>query len=279
MSRIRVVSPLEISDDISSAYYKEEQSGVSTGFIGLDRHYTVMPGQLTIVTGVPSHGKSEFVDALCVNLAMNEGWRFLIFSPENYPIVTHAKKLMRKFIGKPYGKMYNGTMTLEESREAFRFIETSFLFVSPGDELITVDDLIDTAKKEDIDGLIIDPWNELKHRRPQGVSETEYISLSLGQLRTASRHLDIHTWLVAHPKKPDPGRTYRASPPSLYDVSGSAHWYNKADNGITVHRPDVIDGAETHIHITKVRFRNIGKPTGEEPIRLNYNIASGRYKE
>jgi len=276
---ISIITASDISDSVAEAYFKEEQSGVSTGWHNIDRHYTVMTGQFTVVTGVPSHGKSEFIDALCVNLAMKHSWRILMFSPENYPITTHIKKLIKKYIGKPYGKMYNGTMDTTEANNAIHFINETFLFIDPGEYLITVDDLIEIAKREDVDGFVIDPWNELDHRRPNGMNETEYISLSLGKLRTAARANNIHIWLVAHPKKPDAGRSYKNSPPNLYDVAGSAHWYNKADNGITVHRPDVVDGSETHIHITKVRFRNIGKPTGEEPIQLEYSMASGRYSE
>ena len=276
---ISVITAGDLNQQLSEAYFVEEQKGLSTGWSSLNRHYTVMQGHLDIVTGVPSHGKSEFVDALCMNLAMGHDWRFLYYSPENYPVTTHVKNLMRKYIGKPYGKMYNGTMSKKEVSEAMKFVDEMFMFINPGDHLITIDDIIEISKRVDIDGLIIDPWNELDHRRPSNMREDEYISLCLGKLRTVSRSLDMHTWLVAHPKKPDPGRNYKTSPPNLYDVSGGAHWYNKADNGITVHRPDVVNGMLTNIHITKVRFRNIGKPTGETPIPLNYDIASGRYCE
>jgi twinkle protein len=276
---ISVVTAFDLSESIVGEYEKEEQSGESTGWSSIDRYYTVVPGQLTIVTGVPSHGKSEFVDALCMNLAKEHDWRILYYSPENYPVTTHVKKLMRKYVGKPYGMMYNGTMTPDEGNKALHFVEDRFGFVYPGEELITVDDILDISKTWDIDGLVIDPWNELDHRRPPGMREDEYISLSLGKIRTASRAQNIHTWLVAHPKLPPPGRNYKTSPPGLYDVSGGAHWYNKADNGITVHRPDVVDGSETNIYVTKIRFRNIGKPTGETPVPLNYNMASGRYYE
>jgi twinkle protein len=276
---ISVVTAFDLSTSIVRGYEKEDLPGVSTGWQSLDRYYTVVPGQLTIVTGVPSHGKSEFVDALCMNLAMKHTWRILYYSPENYPVETHVKNLMRKYIGKPYGMMYNGTMTPDEAEDALQFVESMFGFIYPGEYLITVDDILDIAKTWDIDGLVIDPWNELDHRRPAGMREDEYISMSLGKIRTASRAMDVHTWLVAHPKLPPPGRNYKTSPPGLYDVSGGAHWYNKADNGITIHRPDVVDGSDTNVHITKVRFRNIGKPTGETPVSLNYHMASGRYND
>lgn len=50
--------------------------------------------------------------------------------------------------------------------------------------------------------------------------------------RWAQRHM-VHVWLVAHPKSFE---EWDGSPPSMYDISGSAHWYNKADMGVVVHR-------------------------------------------
>ncbi|KAG2445811.1 hypothetical protein HXX76_000415 [Chlamydomonas incerta] len=83
-----------------------------------------------------------------------------------------------------------------------------------------------------IRGLVIDPYNELDQQRG-AQSETEYISAMLSKVkRWAQRHM-VHVWLVAHPKSFE---DWDGSPPSMYDISGSAHWYNKADMGVVVHR-------------------------------------------
>ncbi|KAG2451473.1 hypothetical protein HYH02_004071 [Chlamydomonas schloesseri] len=83
-----------------------------------------------------------------------------------------------------------------------------------------------------IRGLVIDPYNELEQQRG-AQSETEYISAMLSKVkRWAQRHM-VHVWLVAHPKSFE---EWDGSPPSMYDISGSAHWYNKADMGVVVHR-------------------------------------------
>ena len=43
----------------------------------------------------------------------------------------------------------------------------------------------------------------------------------------------VHVWFVAHPRQL---RDWKGQAPNLYDISGSAHFINKADNGIVVHR-------------------------------------------
>jgi len=84
-----------------------------------------------------------------------------------------------------------------------------------------------------IRGLVIDPYNELDHQRPPGVSETEYVSQMLTKIKRFAQHYDAHVWFVAHPRQL---QQWRGDPPNLYDISGSAHFVNKADNGVVVHR-------------------------------------------
>lgn len=42
-----------------------------------------MPGELTVITGVPNSGKSEWIDALLCNINENHGWKFALCSMEN----------------------------------------------------------------------------------------------------------------------------------------------------------------------------------------------------
>ena len=77
----------------------------------MDKHYTVAPGQWTLVTGIPGHGKSEWLDALIVNLAEAGDWHFAIYSPENFPQAQHAAKLIEKHLRKPFGRGPNERMS------------------------------------------------------------------------------------------------------------------------------------------------------------------------
>ena len=107
---------------------------------------------------------------------------------------------------------------------------------------------------------MIDPWNELESLRPSGMSETEYISHSLKRIRTFARQRGVHVWVVAHPTKLYRDDSGKYPVPTLYDCAGSAHWRNKADNGIVVWRDlSGADSAEVQIHIQKIRFRQIGR--------------------
>ena len=268
----------DFNTELDDLYDIGARRGESTGFFKLDEYYTVKPGQLTVVTGIPSHGKSEFLDAIAVNLAA-KGWIFGIFSPENQPLQLHGRKLAEKVIGKPFGIDHNGRMTETELAEAKDFIFRHFIFILPDDEdQITLDKILELAKiavmKRGINGLVIDPWNEIDHTRPDRLNETEYISSCLTKLRAFARKYNVHVWLVAHPAKLFKGKDGIYPVPTLYDISGSAHWFNKTDNGIVIYRNVTTGTDKTEIHIPKIRFKDNGKPGFTV---LNYNRANGRF--
>lgn len=123
---------------------------------------------------------------------------------------------------------------------------------------------------------MIDPWNELEHTRPQGLSETEHISQVLGKIRRFAHAHGVHIWLVAHPTKLAKDREGGYPVPTPYDVSGSAHFRNKADMALSVWRDVTNEDAPTQMHIQKVRFRESGQIG---MVSLYFDKVTGRYSD
>jgi twinkle protein len=276
---------------LGDLYDNGRASGSLTGWPSLDRHYTVGAEQFTVVTGIPSHGKSEWLDALMVNLLSRplngKPWRFLVCSPENWPIELHQAKLLEKIIGLRFGNergfLKPGRMTREEMEMQARLLGGRVTFVSLGEgetfpDLLERMDVWCAAEPGYQSGVILDPWNQLDHERPRHLSETEYISLALTLSQRITRKTKAHLWIVAHPQKLLRDRDGTRPVPTLYDISGSAHWYNKCDNGITVWRD--VDAQppsnKVEIHIQKVRHKHIGRPG---LVVLRYDVRVGRYHE
>ena len=80
-----------------------------------------------------------------------------------------------------------------------------FSFILPDERDLSVTGILGLAKalvyRKGIKGLVVDPWNELSHQRPPGLSETEYISESLTKIRRFARAYGVHVFLIAHPTK------------------------------------------------------------------------------
>jgi len=280
-----VVGIFEVADfaiSIDRMYEKGLPPGAKPGWPSLNKLITFQPGQWTAVTGIPGHGKSELIDAILVNLAESLGWNFGIFSPENQPLELHFQKLAEKRIGKPFFGPQR--MSRQELETAKAWIGERFTFVLPESDGLTLDSVLNlarlTVRRKGVRGIVLDPWNELDHSRPGSLSETEYISASLTKIRRFARENGVHVWLVAHPAKLRKEKNDRGEMvypvPTPYDISGSAHWRNKADNCLTVYREVTGDNDLVQVHVQKVRFKHCGKPGVTE---LRYDRLTGRYDE
>jgi len=269
-----LVNPLDVMDDYLTAYDRGVDGGLSTGWPSLDKGYTPKAGQVTIVSGIPSMGKSEWLDALMINLADLHGWRFAVYSPENFPVEQHMRKWARKRIGKPFWG--DRRMSREEAIAALEWAATHVDMIVPEDDE-TLESVLGLARalimRYGINGLVIDPWNNMEHVRPAGMNETDYIGKSLTTIRSFARNNDIHVWVLAHPAKPQKvDGTYPV--PTPYDISSSAHWYNRADNIIMVHREKADPLGMVDLHIQKIRFSECGKLG---LCSLRYAEENGRY--
>lgn len=276
-----VFSVEDLSDRIEHLYLHGWEKGVETGWEEVDRFYTVRPGEFTVVTGIPNSGKSNWVDALMVNLAGAHGWRFAVFSPENQPLEDHMARIIEKYARQPFADGPSPRMDMQTLRMAKAWVNEHFHWILPDDDAEwTIDTVLDRAKalvfRKGIRGLVIDPWNEMEHLCPQGMTETQYISRELKRIRQFARRHGVHVWVVAHPAKLYREKDGNYPVPTLYDISGSAHFRNKADNGICVWRDFKSDMSFVEIHVQKVRFRQIGRIG---MAKLEYVKATASYRD
>ena len=247
------------------------QQGVTIGHPNFDRLCSFETKRLCIVTGIPGSGKSEFIDEIAERLNVRYGWRFAYFSPENAPLAYHASKLIEKFTGKRFSKRDLPHLEYKKVKE---HLERNFFFISPPDSF-KVDNILDKAKslvrRKGIKALVIDPYNRLESE--QGTrSETQYISELLDKLTNFAQRNDLLIILMAHPTKQPRNKDGIIEAPTLYDISGSANFFNKADFGIVVHRNRQADNVE--VHVQKVKFRHLGTCG---TALFHYNITNGRY--
>lgn len=267
----------DMYEELRKEYEFGTPKGLAVGWDALEDLYRVLEGEWTLVTGIAGDGKSEWLDALTINLAKQYGWSFGVFSPENQPLTYHVRKIAEKYAGKPHDAGPTERMTKDEYDAALGWINEHYIFINP--ELPTIDELLTIAKglvlQQGIRGLIIDPWNEIDHARATMLTETEHISQCLTKIRTFARNYGVHVWVVAHPTKLlKVNGIYPV--PTPYDVAGSAHWRNKADNCITVYRDQKGNTAEVQIHIQKIRKKANGKVG---MATLLYDRVTGQYRD
>jgi hypothetical protein len=68
------------------------------------------------------------------------------------------------------------------------------------------------------------------------------------QIKQFAMTNSVHVWLVAHPRQLN---AWKGAAPTLYDISGSAHFNNKADVGMVIHR-DLLLAKDDRSEVPKV---------------------------
>ena len=267
-----VFNAIDIQDSIWDYYNNGLPSGFGIGMHEFDMFLKFQPGYLTVITGIPGHGKSEFLDFLMCRLNISHDWKFALYSPENHPLQLHFSKLAEKIIGKPFDGQ--NRMSPLDLTTTIEYLKDVFYFVNPA-ENFTLDNILTAVKslvrKKGVKAFVIDAWNKLEHN--YSTNETKYISEQLDKIVTFCEKNSVHCFLVAHPTKIQKDKASgKFEIPNLYSISGSANFYNKAANGITVYRD--YENFTTEVYIQKVKFKHWGQ-TG--CCQLAWDKTNGRY--
>lgn len=249
-----LVQPATLRDEILAIYRGEVAQPVSTGFASLDPFWRIMPRSFNLVTGIPNHGKSSFVDQIAVTTGLRLGWRFAVFSPE-HPPARHLIRLIEKRAAEPFYDGPTPRMTETSLGLALDWVNEHFVLIQSTDAGPTIDWILERARaaamRHGINALIIDPYNEIETTRDRNQTETEFISELIRKIKLFCAAHNVVAFMVAHPTKLPRDRNGQLQPPSLYDIAGSANWSNKADAAIVVHRDFGED--TTQVIVRKIR--------------------------
>ncbi len=240
--------------------------------------WTTMRGHLVTITGIPSHGKSSFLEWLALNLVNENNMKMSFFSPEHSPMSLHQSRMIEKVIGKPF--FGEGRVQRSEIDRYKRWAnEKVYLTGVDNGDFPTWDWIFDKFKEQmyayGVDIFIIDAFNKLEFSEKG--EERQQIRKVLTRLTSFAQMNNVLVFLVAHPtkmKKKDDG-TFDI--PTLYDVSGTADFRNQTHDGFTIHRTfdnEIEQGYTTFVN-TKTKYQFQGEITGS--INFHYDKRNGRY--
>jgi twinkle protein len=257
---------------VQDLYDGNYEKPIEIGMKGLDEIYKIMTGTFHVITGIPNHGKSIFLDQILLKLAENFDWKFAMFSPE-HSTSMHIRRLSQMYINKNFDDGFHNRMSKQELNQSLKFIHDHFYFIETRDSVPNIETILEIAKssvyKYGINGLIIDPYNEVDAKRTGNAREDEHIRDFISLCKRFSRIYQIVTWCVAHPTKLPKSNEGVYLPPTAYDISGAAHWHNQADAVLTVHR-DFEDNT-TSVITRKIREQDLYGKIGEAKFVYDFN--------
>jgi len=250
----------DIEDELKDFVKNGFKPGFQIGLKNFDSIFSTYTGQFITVTGVPSSGKSDFVDQMVVGYNQLYGWKTAYASPENQPVYLHAHKLMRKHwqdmpsVGDIGGDKWS--QVTEHVNDNYFFIDMDKYnleaVLRKGAELV---------KRKGIKCLVLDPFNKIRDVNAHSDDVNRYTMDYLAKIEAFCKKYDVLTFIVAHPTKMYEGQDGKMEEPTMYNIKGGGEWYDASYHGLLVHRD--YDAKTTKVKVLKVKFQNLGENGAE----------------
>ena len=268
-----VVQLNDIRDELHTFMEEGFKPGFQVGLENFDSIFSTYTGQFITVTGIPSSGKSDFVDQMAVGYNKNYGWKTAFASPENKPTFLHAHKLIRKFWEGMPSKEDVGT---ERWSNVTEHVNDNFFFLE--NERYDLDAVLEKGaelvKRKGIKCLVIDPFNKVKMKTKRELSIPDYTMEYLQKIEIFAKKYDVLVVIVAHPTKMYKDANGKIEEPTMYNIKGGGEWYDASYHGLLVHRN--YEDKTVKVKVLKVKFQNLGQNGEEAHFKWDYD--SGIYK-
>ena len=250
----------DIEDEVTDFVRNGFKKGYQVGLNNFDEIFSTYTGQFITVTGIPSSGKSDFVDQMVVGYNNNYGWKTAFASPENAPTYLHAHKLMRKtWQGMPSSKDIHG----DKWNRVANHVNDNYFFIDM--ERYTLESVLRTGaelvKRKGIKCLVIDPFNKVRDVDSKTEDVNRYTMEYLTKIETFAKKYDVLVFVVAHPTKMYKDKDGKMEEPTMYNIKGGGEWYDASYHGILVHRN--YEEKTVKAKILKVKFQNLGENGAE----------------
>ena len=250
----------DIEGDVKDFVTNGFKPGYQIGLENFDNIFSTYTSQFITVTGIPSSGKSDFVDQMVVGYNKLYGWRTGFASPENAPNYLHAHKLMRKVWGDMPQREDIGGKKWEEVAD---HVNDNFFFIDM--DKYTLESVLkkgaELVKRKGIKCLVIDPFNKVRDKNASSLDVNIYTMEYLTKIENFAKKYDVLVFIVAHPTKMYKNSDGKIEEPNMYNIKGGGEWYDASYHGLLIHRDYELKN--TKVKVLKVKFQNLGENGAE----------------
>ena len=262
----------DLEADLLDFVHNGFKPGFQVGLDNFDKIFSTYTSQFITVTGIPSSGKSDFVDQMCIGYNKNYGWKTAFASPENKPNFLHAHKLIRK--------TWEGMPTKDDIgsakwKQVTNHINDNYYFIDM--DRYTLENVLrkgaELVKRKGIKCLVIDPFNKIRDVDCKTEDVNRYTMEYLTKIETFAKKYDVLVMVVAHPTKMYRDKEGKIEEPTMYSIKGGGEWYDASYHGLLVHRD--YEAQTVKVKVLKVKFQNLGENQAEA--HFNWEPKSGSY--
>ena len=245
----------DIEGDVKDFVTNGFKPGYQIGLPNFDNIFSTYTSQFITVTGIPSSGKSDFVDQMVVGYNQNYNWKTGFASPENAPNYLHAHKLMRKVWGDMPQREDIGGKKWDEVAD---HVNDNFFFIDM--DKYTLESVLrkgaELVKRKGIKCLVIDPFNKVRDKNASSLDVNIYTMEYLTKIENFAKKYDVLVFIVAHPTKMYKNSDGKIEEPNMYNIKGGGEWYDASYHGLLIHRD--YERKNTKVKVLKVKFQNLG---------------------
>ena len=245
----------DIEGDVKDFVTNGFKPGYQIGLPNFDNIFSTYTSQFITVTGIPSSGKSDFVDQMVVGYNKLYGWKTGFASPENAPNYLHAHKLMRKVWGDMPQREDIGGKKWDEVAD---HVNDNFFFIDM--DKYTLESVLrkgaELVKRKGIKCLVIDPFNKVRDKNASSLDVNIYTMEYLTKIENFAKKYDVLVFIVAHPTKMYKNSDGKIEEPNMYNIKGGGEWYDASYHGLLIHRD--YERKNTKVKVLKVKFQNLG---------------------
>lgn len=270
------VSGIYFVEDIFQSMLANFRRGIqlapTTRFGEMDDYFRWKKGDINLIVGYGNHGKSFFWLQVMITKSLYDGWKWAVFSPENYPANDFYDDLVEMLVGK-----WLQDITEAEYTDALNFLNEHVFYVYPEDEH-NLENIHEKFRylilKKGIDGVLVDPFNQLDKTQKPYERDDQYLSLVLKDVKRFALLNAVSYNIITHPKNPSYQEGKALPVVDMYDIAGGAMWGNKVDQIISYYRPMFHENKtdpRVQVHIQKIKRKRTGGKHGSFDLILNWN--------
>jgi len=261
-----VITYNDVKEDLIDFVKNGFKPGFQIGLSNFDEIFSTYTKQFITVTGIPSSGKSDFVDQMVVGYNLKYGWKTAYASPENQPEYLHIHKLIRKFWEDMPSEENINDLKWQSISE---HINDSFFHITM--DRFTLDDVLrkgaELVKRKGIKCLVIDPFNKVRDINSNTEDVNKYTLEYLTKIDMFAKKHDVLVIIVAHPTKMYKDKNGKIEEPTMYNIKGGGEWYDASYHGLLVHRD--YENETVKAKVLKCKFQNLGTNGAEAHFKWN----------
>ena len=207
----------------------------------LDERFKPKRGEITVLTGIGNYGKSSFKKWYQAMRILIYGEKFATFSPEDNPPEEYYHDFVEIILGCDCSPANPNRPSRQVYETVYDLVCQHIFYVYPKDVSPTpqyiMEVFLELIVKENVDGVDIDPFNQLTNEYQKFSRSDKYLEWVLSVFSRFAQINNVYFWIVAHPIKMAKANDGNYPCPDVFDLTDGAMWNNKMDNILVYHRP------------------------------------------